>query len=575
MRPRHVPTLMVGLLARLVLGGCVGLGGAGIVNPQPGFSAEQLTTRIGDRPVTVPLSDVEQFAKTGRVSAALAPIAQALGDQSLQQLRGVLQTPILPLGAADVDRLGGTTLFAPLIKGMGKAIQPTSGNNSSLPMRTALKKAAASPDGLSLLGILRAYPDSTAQINLPYLVQLTAQLTVLNRYRDAAVRAVEQSAQAEQTNLLPAQLTRLPDIRRPGSYGVMVRSLRFNIAKSRPTSSGEPSSYILPVDLYLPQKAPQPAPLVVFSHGFGARSDAYSYLARHLASHGFVVAAPEHLGSDLDYRQVFLAGKLNDLLVPQELISRSRDITYLLDELEKQVAPQGSLAGVIDLGRVGVLGNSLGATTALSVAGAPLNLQRLRADCNDDRLTLSMSFLVQCVAKTAAMQPLVNLGDRRIKAVLAAYPLTSSIFGPESLSQINVPTFIIGGSNDFIAPVVQDQIHPFLWLKTPEKYLMLIVPGTHFSTSEDAHVRSFPPALVGSGLANGRTYLQAMSIAFFQRYLTDARDYQSLLSATYAASIRERGLGVYLTRSLTINQLETAYGNKLPIPVFPPSVTAK
>jgi len=562
-------------LSRFLLSGCISLGLGWLGNLQPSLSAEQVTTRIGDRSVTVPLSEVERFAKTGQVHPAFAPISQTLDDSSRRQLRQALITPILSLKAADVDQLSGTTLFEPLIKNLGRAIQPTSGDPGYFPIRTALNRAAASSDGLSLLGILRGYPDTTVQVNLPYLLQLTTQLSVLGQYRDAAVKAVEQAAQTEQAAMTMPQLALLPKVQSVGPYAVQVRSLKFNISKPRLTQTGAVSSYALPVDLYLPQNAPQPAPLIVFSHGFGARSNAYAYLANHLASHGFAVAAPEHLGSDLDYRQAFLEGELNDLILPQEMISRSLDITYLLDELEKQVAPGSPLANAIDVTHVGVLGNSLGATTALSVAGAPLNLQRLRVDCNDDRPTLSMSFLVQCIAETASTQPFVNLGDRRIKAVLAAYPLTSNIFGPESLSQITIPTFIMGGSNDIIAPVVQDQIHPFLWLKTSNKYLALIVPGTHFSTSEDIHVRSFPSALVGPGLAAGRTYLEAMSTAFFKRYLTNSQDYQPLLTAAYAFSIRQNDLQIYLTRSLTATQLEQAYGSPPPTPIFPKPVATK
>jgi predicted dienelactone hydrolase len=575
---KYFSQLLSNDVAKLFLGWCIGLSIAWIGSPQPGFSAEHLTTRIGDRSVTVSLSAIERFAKTGEVSSEFAPIATALGDQSLNQLRGLLETPILPLNASDVDRLSSTTLFEPLIKGMGKALQPSSGNSGYFPIRTALKRAAGSPDGLTLLGILRGYPGDTVQVNLPYLVKLTSQLTVLSLYRDAAVKAVEQSAEQEIGKIPTDQFANLPNLQQAGTYKVALRSLTFKIQKPRPTQTGQSSTYELPVDLYLPNNAPQPAPLIVFSHGFGARRDAYAYLAKHLASHGFAVAAPEHLGSDLDYRRLFLTGKLRDLIAPEELISRSLDITYLLDELEKLVAPTGELAGALNLTRVGVLGNSLGATTALSVAGAPLNFQRLRADCNDDRLTLTMSFLVQCSVKNASSQPSMNLGDRRVKAVLAAYPLTSSIFGPEGISQITTPTLIIGGSNDFIAPVVQDQIHPFLWLTTPEKYLMLMVPGTHFSTSEDSHVQSFPVGLVGPGLTIGRAYLQVMSTAFFHRYLDNspqASAYQPYLSAAYAASIRQAGLAMYVTRSLTATQLEQTYGSTLPTPIFPAPVDTK
>src|SRR5262245_59492662 len=41
-----------------------------------------------------------------------------------------------------------------------------------------------------------------------------------------------------------------------------------------------------------------PYPVVVFSHGFSANAVWYSHLPEHLASHGFVVVAPEHVEVD-------------------------------------------------------------------------------------------------------------------------------------------------------------------------------------------------------------------------------------------------------------------------------------
>jgi predicted dienelactone hydrolase len=298
-----------------------------------------------------------------------------------------------------------------------------------------------------------------------------------------------------------------------------------------------------------------------------------------LAAHGFAVAALEHVGSNLQYRQTFLAGDLSDIVQPDEYISRSRDVTYLLDALETAQQQQQPWATRLDLQSIGLLGNSLGGTTALSVAGATFNPARLQQDCRPDRVAISVSFLLQCIAQTTPPDS-TNLHDPRIKAVLAAYPLTSSLFGPEGIGQITVPTLIMGGSEDFIAPVAQDQIQPFIWLRTRDKYLALLTPGTHFSSSDDAYVQGFPPILLGPSTELGRTYLERLSVSFFGNYLGNHlgnhRDaYRTGLSEVYIRSYSQDPLQLYLIRSLTPEQLERAYGNPPPSPIIPPPITTK
>lgn len=62
-----------------------------------------------------------------------------------------------------------------------------------------------------------------------------------------------------------------------------------------------------------------PFPLVVLSHGFSGNPEWYRTIAEHLASHGFVVVAPEHLESDW----------LSDV-VPASL-SRPADVSVAID----------------------------------------------------------------------------------------------------------------------------------------------------------------------------------------------------------------------------------------------------
>ncbi|MEZ4452750.1 MAG: dienelactone hydrolase family protein [Nannocystaceae bacterium] len=99
-----------------------------------------------------------------------------------------------------------------------------------------------------------------------------------------------------------------------------------------------------------------PWPLVVFSHCHGcARFSAFT-LAERLASHGFVVAAPDHQDNTL-FDNTALLGE-------DFLVIRRQDLQAVLDALLGDAAevPAG-LHGQIDGGRIGAMGHSFGAAT--------------------------------------------------------------------------------------------------------------------------------------------------------------------------------------------------------------------
>lgn len=536
-------------------------------------AAATLTTQVAGRTVSVALADVKTFAETGQVSPQLQPILQTLSPEHKQQMQRSLLVR-LPVSGAQMERLTTIPFTEPLIKNLGRIFLTATGGNGFFSVKLALNRAAASPDGLTLLSLLEHYPGETVQVDLPYLLLLTTEITVRHDYRQAAIAAVAQAAQQEAATAPGTAAAQLVALQARGPYEIATHPMQFAVERPRDTPQGKLTRYDLPVDFILPQGINQPVPLIIFSHGFGASRDSYRYLAEHYASHGFAVAAVEHLGSNWPYRKAFLEGALGDLVTPQEFIERSRDITFLLDELEKRQATPDGFPIALKLDQVGVIGNSLGGTTALSMGGAPLNVARLRVDCNPDRPVLGVSMMVQCLAEKGASRS-ISLGDRRVKAVVGTFPLTSSIFGPESLSQIAVPTLIISGSADLLSSPVADQIHPFVWLTTPHKYLAVFVGGTHFSSSEDADIDRFPPVLVGQHLNLGRNYLKALSTGFFQTYLQGAPTPPPpapLLNAKTAQSLSQSPLPLLLVESLTAAALATAYGRQPPLPVVPDAI---
>ncbi|WP_439105634.1 alpha/beta hydrolase family protein [Congregibacter sp.] len=99
-----------------------------------------------------------------------------------------------------------------------------------------------------------------------------------------------------------------------------------------------------------------PRPLLVFSHGFTSGRRNGTYLAEHLASHGFVVVA-------VDYPLTSMGAPGGALV--EDVINQPGDISFLIDTLLGYSAVSGhALSGKIDAERVGVLGISLGGLTS-------------------------------------------------------------------------------------------------------------------------------------------------------------------------------------------------------------------
>ncbi|HJU81254.1 MAG TPA: dienelactone hydrolase family protein [Acidimicrobiia bacterium] len=105
-----------------------------------------------------------------------------------------------------------------------------------------------------------------------------------------------------------------------------------------------------------PPSGQGPFPLVVFSHGFGGYRQMSSFYTIHLASWGFVVAAPDHEGRGFRAAIEGTARRSadNDL----------GDVRTVLEALAD--GRSSELAAVVDGTRIAVAGYSAGATTAVA-----------------------------------------------------------------------------------------------------------------------------------------------------------------------------------------------------------------
>ncbi len=114
-----------------------------------------------------------------------------------------------------------------------------------------------------------------------------------------------------------------------------------------------------------------PFPLAIFSHGHQGDADNVSHLMAHLASHGWVAAAPEHTGNTLadgDNRTTAI------------YLQRPLDVSAALDHL---LDADPTFASRLD-GRVLGLGHSFGGYTTFLLAGATFAVDHWAPLCEGD-----------------------------------------------------------------------------------------------------------------------------------------------------------------------------------------------
>jgi predicted dienelactone hydrolase/ABC-type amino acid transport substrate-binding protein len=546
------------------------------LKPKPAISAEKVYIPYGPFQITLSVDALENFAKTGEVNSEMQSYAQLLNAQTLTQLRQLLVNR-LNLNQNAVSRIAHSPSGEMLLKRLGQVVQTKQNQNGFSALRAALIAAAREPEGFSLIDVMRRFPSEGIWINAQLLLELNQELTSFTKYKNSILSgAIANQMQAEIAAASPVDFSKLPDPSQPGSFQVSQRTLDLTNNRNRQSAFGRRIGRSFEVDLYLPEGLSKKAPVVVMSHGLGADRKMFVYLAQHIASYGFAVAVPEHIGSNARRRQALLEGLVRSDINPVEFIDRSLDIKYTLDQLEAN----SELAGKIAPQRVVLLGHSTGGYAALAMAGAELNNERLQQECQNERPTLNVSIILQCLANRLPAFN-YNLYDGRIKGAIAVSPFASTLLGPENIGNIQIPTMIVGGSGDVITPIVPEQIHPFLWLKAQEKYLAVMVNSGHtFIDATETTVGDGTPLsnlnqfFAGPKPSLAQGYLKGLTLAFVQSYLGDRAEYRRYLSAGYAKFISREPVKVNFVRSLTPTQIEQAFGGSPPLPIFPKLATA-
>ncbi len=232
-------------------------------------------------------------------------------------------------------------------------------------------------------------------------------------------------------------------------------------------------------------------PVMVFSHGNSGIRYQSVFLTEHLASHGWVVVAPDHLYNtmlDIDY----------DLLW-QLVFRRPLDVAAAFDWLAQEAAGAGGqLQGCVDESAgYAVAGHSFGGYTTVATAGAVIDAAATAEICASYD-----GWLCDDVAQHFAKNPgsgQADLGDPHVWAAIPMAPAGyEALVG--GLADVDVPTMVLGGSMDDTT-TMEEQVGPiFEGLQVTPRYLGEVQGAGHYGFSDACN-------LVGSFDECGDPYL--------------------------------------------------------------------
>ena len=183
-------------------------------------------------------------------------------------------------------------------------------------------------------------------------------------------------------------------------------------------------------------------PVLLFSHGHGGCRWQSVFWTEWMATHGWIVVAPDHV-----YDTYF---DEDDSLTFELALRRPLDIRDSFDWLTATDG-DGRLTGCVDADAGYVMsGHSFGAYTTLAVTGAVIDLTHADEICDK-----SGGWMCPYLPDWEAAHPdvtSVDLSDPRASAGVAMCPAAYEILAA-GLPQMTHPTLIWGGTRDTLTPL--------------------------------------------------------------------------------------------------------------------------
>ena len=243
-------------------------------------------------------------------------------------------------------------------------------------------------------------------------------------------------------------------------------------------------------------------PVHVHSHGDLGYAGSSPYLMRHFATHGWVVAAPDHKGNTIV-----------DNLSPRPdwmYTVRPEDISAVLDHLGS-LPEDDPLAGKVDTSEVILSGHSYGAYTALALSGASWDLTHIPSICEKEE-SGECGEAVMTIFEEGFFEP-------RIVAAIPMAPGSFAMYGEAGIATVQIPILHMTGSDD------RPEANENIWAALPSPAVRVHVEGGCHQLF----------ALGGCALIDdptGLPIINAYALAFAREQLLSDTSVQDLLDGT-------------------------------------------
>ena len=485
------------------------------------LSAEKINFNYSLLGFKILVKDLAAFAQQGEISSSLNFYLKRISSEQKEDLKEFLNQ------SYDVDpvlvyRYSRTSVGIKLLEHIGEIIQLPGGINGFYGLRAAVVQTPQLNSETNFISFLQQFP-TDIKLNLNGVLKLVKQISNSERDTKEFITKLEKiEAKTELKNIPPlAQL---------GKYQTTKQTLKLYDKKRY---------RLLNTDLYLPQQNINNIPVIVVSNGLGAKRDRFEKLAIHLSSYGFAVVVTDHPGSDRQRQKDFLKGLYKENFDATDFIDRPLDISYILDELE--ILNQNQLNNRLNLERVGIFGYSIGGTTALSLAGANIDFDRLKQECDRSLNLLNISTLYQCRAtELAPNQP--SLKDQRIKAAFLFVPFGNFMYSQAELSKVSIPMMWQVVDRDFLTSLLTEQLPLFNGLINSDRHLVISekIPHSNVTLSKKAQLAQ------GQKFQIAKNYQNILSLVFFQNYIAGDKEYTKYLSQEYIKAIEYQPYELHL-----------------------------